>query len=64
MLKFRKYSVECPSCRQAMDIRPPRSIEMERNGLTERCPHCRRWLVLSLWRVGPWRVPEARLIGA
>jgi hypothetical protein len=37
---------------------------MERNGLTERCPHCRRWLLLSLWRVGPWRIPEARLIGA
>ncbi len=63
MLRFRQYSVKCPACSQPMEVYPPQSIELERNGVTERCSHCRRWLVLSVWDVGPWQVPEARVVG-
>lgn len=63
MLILRSYSIECPCCRNLIDIHPPDSLAAEQVGLTHRCPRCRRLLATSVVKWGPLRIPEVMIIG-
>ena len=58
------YSVACPSCQQAIDVRPPQSIVADNHGVARRCPGCRGWLASYVRQDGSaWQL-EVRAIGS